>query len=151
MEKEKFMYIALEEAKKAYELNEVPIGAVLVCNNQIIAKGFNKKEKNNSALEHAEIDCIRQANKILNNWRLSDCELYVTLFPCMMCAGAIIQSRIKNVYYGAPMSDKNEQKHIEESFNIDLSNPEVTITGGILENECSMLLKEFFSNKRNGK
>ena len=98
---EKFMKEALKEAKKAYKIGEIPIGAVVVKDNEIIARGHNQKEIKKDATKHAEIIAIQKASKIVQGWRLEDCEMYVTLEPCMMCTGAIIQSRIKKVYIGA--------------------------------------------------
>src|SRR5690606_19028070 len=98
---EKYMYMAIMEAKKAREIGEVPIGAVIVFENEIIATGYNVRETTQSTLAHAELVAIKEANKKIGSWRLEDCTLYVTLEPCPMCAGAIIQSRIKRVVYGA--------------------------------------------------
>ena len=98
--KYEFMQEAIKQAKKAYELDEVPIGAVIVKDNKVIAVGYNQKNKLNNVLKHAEIIAIEQAQQKLNNWRLNDCEIYVTLEPCPMCASAIQQSRIEKVYYG---------------------------------------------------
>lgn len=99
--KEYYMNIALNEAKKAYRIGEVPVGAIIVKNNEIIAKAYNRREKDNQVISHAEMVAIKKANKRMHSWRLEDCEMYVTLEPCPMCSGAIIQSRIKKVYIGA--------------------------------------------------
>ena len=98
--KEYYMKEALKEAKKAYKKLEVPVGAIIVKDDKIIARGYNKKESSNNCIMHAEIDAIKKASKALDNWRLNDCEMYVTLEPCAMCAGAIVSSRIKKVYIG---------------------------------------------------
>lgn len=100
--KMEWMHIAIEQAKKAYKRGDVPVGAVIVKNNKIIAKAYNKKEKQNNAIQHAEIIAIAKACKKLKTWHLEECTLYVTLEPCMMCTGAIIQSRIKTIEYAAP-------------------------------------------------
>ena len=97
---EKFMLEAIKEAKKALALNEIPVGAIIVKNGKIIARGYNKKETKNDATRHAEIIAIEKACKKMKTWHLNECELYVTLEPCLMCCGAIIQSRIKKIYYG---------------------------------------------------
>ena len=121
---EKWMKEALKEAKKAYEKQEIPVGAVIVKENKIIARGHNLKETKKTALAHAEIIAIQKANKKLDNWRLLDCDIYVTLEPCPMCLGAIASSRIKNVYIGTldPKSNENiEQKLLKykEQYGID--------------------------------
>ena len=101
IDKEKFMHEALKEAKKAYDKEEIPVGAVIVKNRKIIARGHNLKEKDKNAVHHAEIIAINKASKKLDNWRLVDCDMYVTVEPCVMCAGALLSSRIKKVYIGA--------------------------------------------------
>ena len=98
---EKFMKLAIKEAKKAFDLNEIPVGAIIVRNNEIIAKAYNLKEQKQNPLLHAEIIAINEACSLVNNWRLTDCDMYVTLEPCVMCAGAILNARIKNLYFGA--------------------------------------------------
>ena len=144
-----FMKEALKEAKKAYLKEEVPVGCIIVYNNEIIARAHNTRHKNKSALDHAEILAIKKANKKLNAWMLDNATLYVTLEPCAMCAGAIIQSRIKRVVYAA-----SEPKFGSFGSIIDLSdsiykfNHKVEITKGILENESSLLLKTFFKELR---
>lgn len=141
---------ALIEAKKAFDLGEIPVGAVIVYNDKIIARAHNKKEINNDFLGHAEIEAMKIANKVLNTWRLENCSLYVTLEPCSMCAGAMIQSRIKNLYYGA---FDNKTGAVSSVLNLlDYSfNHKIEYVGGILENESSRLLKDFFKKIRENK
>ncbi len=141
---------ALIEAKKAFDLGEIPVGAVIVYNDKIIARAHNKKEINNDFLGHAEIEVMKIANKVLNTWRLENCSLYVTLEPCSMCAGAMIQSRIKNLYYGA---FDNKTGAVSSVLNLlDYSfNHKIEYVGGILENESSRLLKDFFKKIRENK
>ena len=139
------MIEALKEAKKAYKKGEVPIGAVIVKNNKIISRAYNQKEKNKIATHHAEILAINKACKKINNWRLIDCTLYVTVEPCLMCCGAIIQSRIKKVVYG--ISNKNYGG--VESINTTLKNTNITVENGIMQDECLNLLQKFFNEKRN--
>lgn len=144
--KERFMQIALNEAKKAEKKNEIPIGAIIVKNGKVISKGYNNREKSKNAINHAEIIAIRKACKKLKSWRLEDCEIYVTLEPCLMCYGAILNSRIKCLYFGAK-DNKNNNKDIILSKNNSL-NHNLTVEGGILEEECSNLLKNFFKKVR---
>ena len=148
---EKFMKEALKEAKKAYQKGETPIGAVIVYDGKVIARGHNKRETKKNALCHAEIMAINKACKKLGGWRLFKCDMYVTLEPCLMCAGAIVQSRIKNLYFGA--YDKKGGA-VGSLINIPAL-PDITqkveTTGGILEDECSSLLKEFFKELRKTK
>ena len=135
MYNEKYMEIALNEAVKAFKKGEVPVGAVIVKNNKIISKAYNKIEKNNDATAHAEIIAIKKASKKIKNWRLNGCDLYVTLYPCDMCLGAIIQSRIDNIYY---ILDKNN--NIKKNVNF---NQIKKYNGYYLK-----LIKNFFKNKR---
>ena len=142
------MSIAYKEALLAFEEDEVPVGCVIVRDNKVIAKAHNKKVKKNSAIYHAEIVCIDKATKKLNNWNLKGCDMYVTLEPCMMCAGAIVNSRIDNVYYGT-----KDPKGGALVSNIKLNrikgiNHYPNIKQGSLKEECSNLLKQFFKNKR---
>ena len=142
------MLLALNEAKKAFQNDEVPIGCVIVKNDEVIAKAYNKKQKNNCAIYHAEIECIKKASKKLNDWYLKDCEMYVTLEPCIMCTGAIINSRIKTVYYGCkdPKGGALESNiKIKKIKNI---NHYPNVVSGKHEKECSELLKLFFKDKR---
>ena len=141
---EKFMKEALKEAMKAYGKLEIPVGAVIVKEGKIIARGHNLKETKKSALAHAEILAIQKANKKLNNWRLLDCDLYVTLEPCAMCMGAIISSRIKNIYIGTLDPKKQEQIKVEEYSEKYGVNIEV----GIMQEDCEYILKDFFKKLR---
>lgn len=140
---------ALLLAKKAGECGEIPVGAVIVRNGEIIATGLNRRETDKNALGHAEIEAIDSACRKLGCWRLDDCELYVTLEPCPMCAGAIINARLKKVIFGA--FDKKmgscSQESVIDLFNLPYNHrPEVW--AGIMENECSKVLTEFFENLR---
>ena len=142
----KFMEEALKLAQKANKKGEVPIGAVIVRNGKIISKGFNKREKTQNAIMHAEIVAIEKACRKLGSWRLDDCEIYVTLEPCLMCLGAIINSRIKKLVFGAS-DNKSCTKEFLLSKNNSL-NHNLEIESGILEEDCAKLLKEFFKNAR---
>lgn len=145
----KFMKIALKEAKKAYNLGEVPIGAVIVKGDRVIAKAYNKRNTKNLATAHAEILAIEKACKKLNDWRLDDCEMYVSLEPCPMCAGAIVNSRLTKLYFGAyERKSGSVLSNYQILFNNGL-NHTLDAEGGIMEKECSTLLKEFFKSKRN--
>ena len=146
-----FMRKALEQAGKAYKINEVPVGAVIVKDGKIIARGYNKKETRKDSTEHAEINAIKKACKKLNTWRLEDCILYVTLEPCPMCAGAIIQSRIKEVVYGASDPKGGCVGTCTNLFEVSEFNHHPEYRKGILESECSDLLKHFFKKKRDMK
>ena len=145
----KYMKIAIEEAKKAFELGEVPVGCVIVKNNKIISKSFNTKEKNNNALYHAEIKCIDEASKTINNWRLLDCDVYVTLDPCPMCASALKQSRVRNVYSALESQDKENSFIINKIFESDKNNSGVNFYSNLLVEESDILLKDFFKKQRN--
>ncbi len=146
-----FMKEALKEAKKAYKKLEVPVGCVIVKDGKIIARAHNLKETKYDTTKHAEILAIQKASKKLESWRLIDCDMYVTLEPCPMCAGAIIQSRIKNLYYGA--SDEKTGAvgsvlNLMEDFKF---NHIVNVEKGILKNDCENLLKDFFRELRKSK
>lgn len=151
MNSELYMRQAINEAKKAIKYDEVPIGCVIVKDGEIIARGYNKKEKRQDVTGHAEIVAIKKAAKALGTWRLNDCDLYVTLEPCIMCCGAIVQSRIHKVYYGAIDSKAGGVVSLIEGFNIQGLNHAVLSEGSILEDECSNLLKDYFQAKRNHK
>ena len=135
---EYYMNIAIKEAKKAYNYEEVPVGAVIVKDNKVIAKAYNKKEKTKNVIKHAEIIAISRACKKLKNWRLDDCEIYVTMQPCMMCCGAIEQSRIKKIVYGV----KNENY----GYTDQLKN--IKIISQICEKKCRELVQSFFKKRR---
>ena len=141
---EKYMKEALKEAQKAYKKLEVPVGAIIVKDGRIVARANNLKETKNDTIKHAEILAIEKASKKLSNWRLIDCEMYVTLEPCPMCAGAIVNSRIKKVNIGA-MDEKTgacgSKLNLLQDFNFDTK---VDMESGILENECRELLQKFF-------
>lgn len=145
--KEYYMELALKEAKKAYKIDEVPVGVIIVKKGNIIARAYNMKEKNNSSIEHAEIRAIKKAEKKLNNWRLNDCEMYVTLEPCAMCAGAIIHSRIKKVYIGTMEPKFGSVGSILNLMEFEF-NHEVGVEYNILKEESEKLLKNFFKEKR---
>ncbi len=145
---EEYMYIALKEAKKAKQLDEVPVGCVIVKDDKIIAKAHNLKEKNKCCLAHAEILAIKKASKKLNSWHLDDATLYVTLEPCPMCAGAIYQSRIKRVVYGARDIKQGSIDSAVRLYDVPSLNHHPYVLDGLLENECSIIIKEFFKNKR---
>lgn len=145
---EKYMLLAMEEAKKALNIDEVPIGAVIVKNDKVIAKAHNLKEYYQCAIKHAEIIAIESASKKFNNWRLEDCELYVTVEPCPMCASAIKQARITKVYAGTRSNDVNNDKVIRSIFNSNYNNSQVDYYCGYLEQENKKILQSFFSKKR---
>lgn len=147
-QEELFMKEALKEAKKAEEIDEVPIGAIIVYKDEIIARAFNKRESTQNALTHAEIQTINEACQKLKSWRLIDCDMYVTFEPCMMCTGAIIQSRIRNVYYGASDHKNGGIITTMQSFDKKAFNHSPNVIGGILEEECSQILKNYFRKKR---
>lgn len=136
------MDIAIEEAKKALGKGEIPVGAVIVKDNIVIAKAHNTREGIQNALAHAEISAIDQACKYLNNWRLDECDLYVTLEPCPMCCGAVLQSRIKNVYFGAYGLEIGCMGTVVNLPKL-LKNTSLTVYGGIMEDECKTLLRDF--------
>ena len=133
-----FMRLALEEAKKAYELGEVPVGAVIILNNSVVGKGYNCKESESNCLAHAEIMAINEACGNLKSWRLNDCVLYITMEPCSMCFGAIAESRISRIVYALSSDSKQMFSFREDKLNNDE-----------LVNECLNLMREFFKNLRN--
>ena len=150
-DKIRYMKLALKEAKKALLLDEVPIGCVIVKDGKVIARGFNHRENKQMVISHAEIEAIQKANKKLNSWRLVGCDIYVTVEPCIMCMGAIIQARLANVFYGA-----NDLKGgaVESSINVLEAkniNHHPHVEGGVLKEECSKLLSDYFKNKRENK
>ncbi len=145
----KFMQEAINEANQAYNLSEIPIGAVIECDNKIISKGHNLKENNKNSILHAEIIAINEATKVLNRWRLEDCTLYVNLEPCLMCAGAIINSRIKRVVF-ASFDEKSGAFGSVINVNDLKLNHKVEITSGILEEESKEIIQKFFKELRDG-
>ncbi len=143
-----YMQLALVQAKKAAELGEIPIGAVLVCGGEVIAAAYNQREMLPDATAHAEILAIRQGCARLGRWRLSGCTLYVTVEPCPMCSGAIVNSRIDRVVYGCP---DVKAGGVESIFNIltnDNLNHQVEVIGGICEEECASVMRDFFRRRR---
>ena len=148
---EKYMRVAIREAKKAYDKEEVPIGAVIVKDGKIIARAHNLRESLKQACAHAEILAIQKACKKFDAWRLEDCDMYVTLEPCPMCAGAIINARIKNLYFGALESKSGAAGSKLNLFSDYKFNHSVNVVSGVLENECVALLKDFFKMLRNRK
>lgn len=144
-----YMKKALELAKKAYDMGEAPIGAVVVkkSTGQIVGQGYNRRETDKSPLAHAEIIAIEEAAKTLGGWRLIDCELYVTLEPCPMCAGAIINSRIERVIYGAEDKKAGSLSSVINLFELPY-NHKPQITSGVLQEECSQILSDFFKELR---
>lgn len=142
----KFMKAALRCAQKALEEGEVPIGAVVVCDGKIIARGHNRRTKRQIATAHAEIEAIEKACKKRKSWRIPECELYVTLEPCPMCMGAALNARIKKITYGAP-EDKGRSLTAEIA-GANLLNHTVEVEGGVMEEECKKILSEFFSGMR---
>ncbi len=143
-----YMSQALKEAEKAQKEGETPVGAVIVRDDAIIARGHNEKELKNDATLHAEMTAIKRASKKLGSWRLTDCDLYVTLEPCTMCAGAIIQSRIRTLYIGTSDLKAGAAGSVIDVFRVDAFNHRVDVVWGVLEEECSSILTDFFKELR---
>jgi len=150
-EKEKFMMEALKEAKKAYDKLEVPVGAVIVKEGKIIARAHNLKETKTDTTKHAEILAIQKASRKLKSWRLLDCDMYVTLEPCSMCAGAMINSRIRKIYIGTQDAKTGAVGSVFNLFNDYTFNHKVEAETGILKNECENILQQFFKELRKSK
>ena len=148
-EQEKFMREAIRQAKKAAAIGEVPIGCVIVYQGKIIARGYNRRVIDKNTLSHAELNAIRKASRVMGDWRLEDCDIYVTLEPCQMCAGAIVQARIRKVYIGCMNPKAGCAGSIMNLLQVDRFNHQVEMEKGILEEECSSLLKDFFRKLRN--
>ncbi len=148
MDKKYFMLKALEQAKIAYKKNEVPIGAVIVKDGKVIAEGYNKREKKQNALFHAEIVAINKACRKLKSWRLDDCDIYITLEPCLMCFGAILNARLKNCYFSAYDKSGGSISSNSELLNKSILNHKLNVEGGILKEECADILSTFFEEKR---
>lgn len=140
------MKAALKCAKKAAAEGEVPIGAVVVCDGKIIARGYNKRTKRQIATAHAEIEAIEKACKKQKSWRIPECEIYVTLEPCPMCMGAMLNARIKKVYFGAP--EAKGRSMTEALANSNLVNHRIEVEGGVMVEECAAVLSSFFSQMR---
>ncbi len=147
-EDEKFMYEALKEAKKAFAQQEVPVGAVLVKNGQVIAKGYNQVELLNDATAHAEMLCLTSGESVLENWRLTGTTLYCTLEPCAMCAGALFLTRIKRLVWGAPDLRHGANGSLFDLFDKKHPIHNIEVTKGVLEGECASLLRDFFKKRR---
>ena len=145
---EKYMKEALRQAKKAFALGEVPIGCVIVYEGKIIGRGYNRRNTDKNTLAHAEITAIKKASKYLGDWRLEGCTLYVTLEPCQMCAGAIVQARIPEVVMGCMNPKAGCAGSILNVLEMPQFNHQVNVTRGVLEQECSDMLKTFFSQLR---
>ncbi|MCI7595094.1 MAG: tRNA adenosine(34) deaminase TadA [Lachnospiraceae bacterium] len=147
-QQEKYMREALKQARKAYALGEVPIGCVIVYEDKIIARGYNRRNTDKNTLSHAEITAINRASKKMGDWRLEGCTLYVTLEPCQMCAGAIIQSRISKVVMGAMNPKAGCGGSILNILQMAEFNHQAEVERGILEKECSEILQDFFKALR---
>ncbi len=147
-ENDKYMKEALKQAKKAYSIGEVPIGCVIVYEDKIIGRGYNKRNTSKTTLAHAELIAIQQASKVMGDWRLEDCTIYITLEPCQMCAGAIVQSRIKKVVIGSMNPKAGCAGSILNLLQMKEFNHQVDIESGILEEECTEILQGFFKELR---
>lgn len=142
-----FMKLALIEAQKASDIGEIPVGAIITYQNEVISTGWNKRESRNNALLHAEIEAIYSACNKLKRWRLTDCSLYVTLEPCAMCTGAIINSRISNLIYGTTDPKSGSCESVINLFDLPY-NHKPTVISGVLKDECSEILTSFFKKLR---
>lgn len=145
---EKYMKEALKQAKKAYALGEVPIGCVIVYEGKIIGRGYNRRNTDKSTLAHAEITAIQKASKKLGDWRLEGCTLYVTLEPCQMCAGAIVQARVTEVVMGSMNPKAGCGGSVLNILEMPEFNHQVSVTRGVMEKECSEMLTQFFKELR---
>lgn len=148
---EKYMKEALRQAKKAEALLEVPIGCVIVQNDKIIARGYNRRNTDKNTLSHAELNAIRKASKKTGDWRLEDCTMYITLEPCQMCAGAIVQARMGRVVIGAMNPKAGCAGSILNLLEMSEFNHQVNVERGVLEEECSTMLSDFFKKLRKNK
>ena len=149
--KEEFMRKALKEAKKAAKHDEVPVGCVIVKDGEVVGHGYNRRMRDSTAISHAEMNAILKANRKLEDWRLDDCEMYVTNEPCQMCAGAIVQARIKKVYIGCMNPKSGCAGSIMNLLQVDEFNHQVEIETGVLEEECSAIMKDYFQELRKSK
>lgn len=150
-QEEKYMKAAIREARKAYALEEVPIGCVIVREGKIIARGYNRRNTEGNTLAHAELSAIKKASKKTGDWRLEDCTMYVTLEPCQMCAGAIVQSRMKKVVIGSMNPKAGCAGSVLNLLQMEEFNHQVEIERGMLKDECSKMLSEFFRELRGKK
>ena len=150
-QKEKFMKEAIRQARKAERIDEVPIGCVIVYEGKIIARGYNRRNIDKNTLAHAELSAIKKASKKLGDWRLEGCTMYVTLEPCQMCAGAIVQARIDKVVIGSMNPKAGCAGSVLNLLQISAFNHQVEIERGFLEEECSLMLSAFFKNLRERK
>ena len=150
-DQERFMKEAIRQAKKARALEEVPIGCVIVCDGQIIARGYNRRNTDKNTLSHAELNAIRKASKKLGDWRLEGCTMYVTLEPCQMCAGALVQSRIDEVVIGSMNPKAGCAGSVLNLLEVEGFNHQVKTTRGVLQEECSTMLSDFFRELREKK
>ncbi len=150
-EQERFMKEAIRQAKKARKLMEVPIGCVIVYEGKIIARGYNRRNTDKNTLSHAELNAIRKASRKLGDWRLEGCTMYVTLEPCQMCAGALVQSRIDEVVIGSMNPKAGCAGSVLNLLEMDGFNHKVQVTRGVLEEECSVMLSDFFRELREEK
>lgn len=148
---EKYMREAIKQARKAAKVGDVPIGCVIVYQDEIIARGYNKRNARKTTLAHAELLAIEKASKKMNDWRLEDCTMYITLEPCQMCAGAIVQARIPRVVVGAMNKKAGCAGSVLNLFQIPAFNHQVEFEKGVLEEECSTMLSDFFKELRNNK
>lgn len=148
-ERERYMALALELAREAAEAGEVPVGCVIVRDGQVVGRGRNRREEKRATASHAEMEAIAQANEALGSWRLDDCELYVTLEPCPMCAGAILNARIARVWYGARDAAMGACGGVVNLYMEEFPN-RPALVGGILAQECRQVLTDFFSRLRTG-
>ena len=148
---EKYMKEAIKQAKKAADIGDVPIGCVIVYEDKIIARGYNKRNKMHTTLAHAELLAIQKASKVLNDWRLEECTMYVTLEPCQMCAGAIVQARIPKVVIGAMNPKAGCAGSVINILQMERFNHQVETVYGVLEEECSIIMKDFFQMVREKK
>ena len=150
-EDEKYMKEAIRQAKKAWKIEEVPIGCVIVYQGKIIGRGYNRRTTDKNPLAHAEISAIKKASKVMGDWRLEDCTMYVTLEPCQMCAGAIVQSRMKKVVIGSMNPKAGCAGSVLNLLQMAQFNHQVEIERGVLEEECSTMLSGFFRELRDKK
>jgi tRNA(adenine34) deaminase len=147
-EEERYMKEAIRQARKAWKLQEVPIGCVIVRDGKIIARGYNRRNTDKNTLAHAELQAIKKASRIAGDWRLEDCTMYITLEPCQMCAGAIVQARIPHVVIGSMNPKAGCAGSILNLLQVPEFNHQVEVTRGVLEEECSAMLTDFFRELR---